>query len=123
MASATMDVDMVANETENDGAEAKVAGAEHTQQECNGDRPEVQCSVCGRLGHAAGDECCPLRDIHRSPDGYGGQDEDTSTTTYDWQRSIYIKDYYYDQRQRSTPQRTCAWEKEEEIFGHGHTHA
>ena len=60
MASATMGEDMVANETENNGAEAKVAGVEHSQRECNGDRPEAQCSVCGKLGHVAGDEECPL---------------------------------------------------------------
>ena len=77
MASATTRDGLVADKAEDDGAEAKVAHAEHTQQECNGDRPEVQqCSVCGKLGHVAGDECCPLRDLHRSPDGYGERDED-----------------------------------------------
>ena len=54
-----MGEDMVANESENNGAEARVAGAEHSQRECNGDRPEVQCSVCGKSGHVAGDERCP----------------------------------------------------------------
>ena len=46
-----MGEDMVANKTENNGAEAKVAGAEHSQQECNGDRPGAQRSVSVSYTH------------------------------------------------------------------------
>ena len=72
-----MEEDTVANKTENDVAEAlNRVGGDGSRQECNGDRPEAQCSVCGELGHVARGEGCPLLRVHHSPDGYG----DRSTT-------------------------------------------